>query len=375
MINSIQIQNFKNLRDVQTDLAPLTVFVGANASGKTSVLQAIHLAVRAAGRFEPQLVFSEKQHCAWLYSRDGSGALSIACKTSGGTFAPEGGIFRISAEYPHVIPSSKQSEDLRFGRWEFQLDPSLPSDLADASEGAGPIEFLHLNTDKLTEPAYLDYSPPRLESDGEGLAAVLAYMALNNPDGFDEVVAWMRTLIPYLRRIRFSKSLVQRVEKEFVRFGDDTVERQSKREYQGDIIVFDFFNADNVGAHTVSEGTMMLLGLLTVLLGPTRPSVLLLDNIEQGLHPLAQKSLLNVLRQVMQRFPGLQILATAHSPYLLDQLQPEEIRLMAVGDDGYAVCGRLDDHPQFEKWKDEMAPGELWSLFGEKWLPAEESTK
>ena len=41
---------------------------------------------------------------------------------------------------------------------------------------------------------------------------------------------------------------------------------------------------------------------------------------------------------------------------------------MTVGEDGFSVCGRLEDHPQFNKWKDEMAPGELWSLFGEKWL-------
>ena len=41
---------------------------------------------------------------------------------------------------------------------------------------------------------------------------------------------------------------------------------------------------------------------------------------------------------------------------------------MTIGEDGFSVCGRLEDHPQYEKWKDEMAPGELWSLFGEKWL-------
>jgi predicted ATPase len=78
--------------------------------------------------------------------------------------------------------------------------------------------------------------------------------------------------------------------------------------------------------------------------------------------------LLEVLVQVMQKFPDLQILASAHSPYLLDQLRPEQIRLMTIGRDGYSVCGRLDDHPLFAKWKDEMAPGELWSLFGERWL-------
>ena len=41
---------------------------------------------------------------------------------------------------------------------------------------------------------------------------------------------------------------------------------------------------------------------------------------------------------------------------------------MAVGDDGYARCGRLTDHPKFDTWKEEMAPGEMWSLFGEKWV-------
>jgi predicted ATPase len=125
-----------------------------------------------------------------------------------------------------------------------------------------------------------------------------------------------------------------------------------------------------VAAHTVSEGTLLLLGLLTVLLGPARPDILLLDDIEQGLHPLSQKRLIGVLGEVMQKFPNLQILATAHSPYLLDSLQPEQIRLMALDASGHAICGRLVDHPEFGKWKDEMAPGELWSLFGEKWLAA-----
>ena len=228
--------------------------------------------------------------------------------------------------------------------------------------------FLHLSAKKLAKPSYAERIPPRVEYDGEGLAAVLAYMALNDPDGFDELVGEMRGLIPHLRRIRFSKETVRRTEKEYVKFGDDTVERRSSRAYQGDAMLFDFHNANNVSAHAVSEGTLMLLGLLTVLLGPNHPDVLLLDDIEHGLHPLAQKGLLEVFARVMDKYPDLQILASAHSPYLLDGLEPEQIRLMTVGQDGYSVCGRLMDHPEFDKWKDEMAPGELWSLFGEKWL-------
>ena len=48
MITSVHVQNFKNLRDQTITLDRFTVFVGANGSGKTSVLDAIHLAIRAA---------------------------------------------------------------------------------------------------------------------------------------------------------------------------------------------------------------------------------------------------------------------------------------------------------------------------------------
>ena len=55
MIHSVAIENFKNLRRIQIDLDRLTVFVGPNASGKTSVLQAVDLAIRAAIKQEPRI--------------------------------------------------------------------------------------------------------------------------------------------------------------------------------------------------------------------------------------------------------------------------------------------------------------------------------
>jgi len=119
-----------------------------------------------------------------------------------------------------------------------------------------------------------------------------------------------------------------------------------------------------------------MLGLLTVLLGPTRPRILLMDDIEHGLHPLAQEKLVKVLGGLQDRFPDLQLLATSHSPYLLDYLRPEQVRIVAAGPDGDTVCGRLMEHPKFGKWKDELHPGEMWSIFGEQWMAgAEVATK
>jgi hypothetical protein len=70
----------------------------------------------------------------------------------------------------------------------------------------------------------------------------------------------------------------------------------------------------------------------------------------------------------LEQNPEMQIVATSHSPYLLDHLRPEEVRLTTLRDDGSVACGRLDAHPDFDKWKETMTPGEFWSLVGEKWL-------
>jgi recombinational DNA repair ATPase RecF len=43
MIQSASFRNFKSLRHVDVDFERLTVFVGPNASGKTSILEGLHL--------------------------------------------------------------------------------------------------------------------------------------------------------------------------------------------------------------------------------------------------------------------------------------------------------------------------------------------
>jgi predicted ATPase len=41
MIGAVRIQHYRGLRDVSFRLGPLTVLVGANASGKSSILRAL----------------------------------------------------------------------------------------------------------------------------------------------------------------------------------------------------------------------------------------------------------------------------------------------------------------------------------------------
>jgi predicted ATPase len=361
MIRKVRIQNFKSLRDLTVELERFTVFVGANGSGKTSVLEAISSAVQAATG-DPQKVFVHERNGDWVYARSGVGDLSILCETAGGVFSVEG---PRPQGYPPALELMQKTS------WVYRVTASGPPRAA--VEPARRTVFLRLSAAALAKPSHSEDDPPRMESTGAGLASVLAFMALNDPQGFEDLVSLARTLIPQLRRIRFRKAKVYRTERELVRFGGDTVERRRRRPYQGESILFDFERAENVSARTASEGTMLMLGLLTVLLGPARPQLVLLDDIEHGLHPLAQKQMVGVIGQVLEKHADLQLLATAHSPYLLDHLSPEQVRIMAAGPDGHARCGRLADHPKFAKWKEEMAPGEMWSLFGEKWLVEKET--
>ncbi len=365
MIKIVSIQNYKNIRNATIELDRLTVFVGANASGKTSVLEAIHHAARSstgkAGR-----VLDYPRQLDWLYTREGDGDLSITCTTEGGDFA-------LQATPAVAFPPSLNLMDT--GRWNLKVTSPEGTILDAERKPARSLVFLHLNAAELAKPSYSTRKVPRIRQNGAGIASVLAFMALNDPDAFDKLIGVMCEFIPQIKRIRFRKTSIKRSETELVRFGDGTVERRTNRSYPGEAILFDFKNANNVAAHIVSEGTLLMLGIMTVLLGPSRPKILLIDDIEHGLHPLAQQNLLVAIKKVMQKFPDLQILATAHSPYLLDQLEPKQVRLMTTGSDGYSICGRLEEHPQFDQWKDEMAPGELWSLFGEKWLAEREAAR
>src|SRR5438309_6228300 len=114
MIRKVPIKNFKSLRDLSIDLERFTVFVGANGSGKTSVLEAMHNAVRAATG-DPQKVFAHERHGDWVYTRGGVGNLSIWCETDGGTFS-------IEATPPTGYPPPP--ELMQKEGWEYRIDPA-----------------------------------------------------------------------------------------------------------------------------------------------------------------------------------------------------------------------------------------------------------
>jgi len=53
-------------------------------------------------------------------------------------------------------------------------------------------------------------------------------------------------------------------------------------------------------------------------------------------------------------------------------MQPNEVQVTYLREDGSTACEPLTHHPKFSKWKDELHPGEMRSIFGEKWVSEQE---
>ena len=95
--------------------------------------------------------------------------------------------------------------------------------------------------------------------------------------------------------------------------------------------------------------------------------VLMMDDIDVGLHPGAQEKLVAALLQVAQH-DLVQIFTTTHSPYVVDAAGPENTWVLGPGKDGRSVAGRLSDHPDAAKALQVLTAGEFWGSVGEEWL-------
>jgi len=235
------------------------------------------------------------------------------------------------------------------------------------------VDLLRLDATRLAQPAYSGALVPRIAPDGEGLAAVLADMLITRPDDFGRIERSLRAVVPSVQRIRLERAPVSRPELQQVTVNGQTTTSRIEREYVGHRVIFDMDGAPQLPAHGASEGTLITLGILTAIMSHRGPHLVLLDDLERAIHPRAIADLVTEMRGLLALFPDLQIIATSHSPYLIDQLAPEEVRLM-IADEHRVMCAGLGDHPQIDRWKEIMRPGEIWSMVGEEWVKERSTT-
>ena len=304
MIESIEFTNFKALRKTTLPLTQFSLLLGPNGSGKTSVLQALQriafLAAQqanAAGQIghAPQVVASLRSVTA---IEDAAVEVKLRLRIQKQGFHA---VFQWPAKASHVIRQIFYED----GRGVPPPEATAPL------QWLGRMRDYALDASAIAMPAQVNAQP--LQANGSGLAAILDDLKDNHPERWDLLLAEMRRWLPEYDYIMFDKPQP----------GQKGIVLRTKK------------GGHRIPATELSQGTLVALALLTLAYSPNPPSLVGLEEIDRGLHPRLLRHLQDALYRLSypescgEARPPIQVIATTHSPYLLDLYRehPEEVVL------------------------------------------------
>jgi len=348
VISSVAFHNFKALREARVELRPFNLIVGPNGSGKTSLIQALlrmrtlarlsagsHRAIESANRERAliEFAFSPPYEAASARLSCVEQWVCDQIEFSGITEAERGGLLR-------------EIEGIRAYLFDHyaMAEPSFYT-TAEGTSATG--RELEARSPKGSET---------LASNGGNLAAVLATLRERHPEDFARLEAELRQIVPEFAAIEVLRSSGAVDGSETVSLGLRLRGRGAART-SGEVVT-----ADNL-----SQGTLYLLAVLFLVFQPAPPSVVCIEEIDRGMHPRWLRALRDLLYRLSYpsdfgeaRAP-VQVLATTHSPYLLDLFKdhPEEI-IISQKHGLNAHFERLSDRADLGALLGEASLGDLW---------------
>jgi predicted ATPase len=323
VISSVAIRNFRALRNARLDLLPFNLIIGPNGSGKTSLIDGL-MRLRALARLPLRGNADEE--------REAQGGPEVTFH-----FAP-----------PHdaleVVMSGAPAASCDF----LQVLPLTTGEGADDWAGLR-AQLARMRSYILDHRALASRSLSRdggeLMSNGANLAAVLATMQMHAPETFEGLRAELCRILPEYDDVRWG------IEQ------DGTVSVGLHLAETGE-----FIPADHL-----SQGTLYLLAILALAFEPAPPSMVCIEEIDRGFHPRLLREVRDVLYRLshpesrgLKRAP-VQVIATSHSPYLLDLFKehPEEV-VVSEKEGAFARFWRLSEREDLDGLLAEGSLGDMW---------------
>ncbi|MCP4424078.1 MAG: AAA family ATPase [Chloroflexi bacterium] len=368
MIKTVKLENFKSHLSTRLNLddSRLHAIVGQNSSGKTSILQSLH--------YLSQLVDNSFKKI-FQHEHDPQHLVTVGCKS----FSIS--VNKVRAHSEEISWETNISFKYALDGWhptaEWIMDLDGKSGALDVADGWSAslkkasterAVYLKLVSNYLIPASYSDEVSPFVRYNGEGLAPALDYLRNEYPKKFEELQRLLKQVVPGVQEIGIKRAKVKVSRSRSIEVDGKAFVYDHTEEMSGQEVVVSMNSGARIPAHAVSEGTMLTLGLLAVVLHPKRPSLILLDDIEQGLHPQAQKELIGVLKEIIHLNPDLQILFATHSPYIVDELEPSQVHVLSTDASGYTQAKRLDEHPDVKRALQVLTTGEFWDAEGEEWV-------
>jgi predicted ATPase len=369
MLTRIHIENYKCLRDVTVDLAPFTVLIGPNDSGKSSLLDALRQLGNTTNLQVHQVFGGDKALANLVWRRDS--ARTVVWEVSGSL--PELEFvysLRLAVDGTHPIETLTAGETpiLPDNRGTLNSPPMMtilalvasghvrtPDDTIYRQVGAAlnsSIEF-RFDPSKMTVPS-APQANATLSSSGDNLAAFLDGLLTGpNRSAFSALERDLNRAIPTICGIALpAKSSLP---------GAKSIEY---------VLASDGPEPVTIPASLASSGALILTAYLALAYSKT-PDLLFIEEPENGLHPSRLQMVVDVLRKMTTGEIGgrkRQVVITTHSPLLLNYVKPEEVRVFVQDPGSGTSVKAMKDIPDIDRLMKEFALGELWYLLGEEKL-------
>ena len=176
----------------------------------------------------------------------------------------------------------------------------------------------------------------RLSKTGDNLPNVIQYLKEQHPDRLDQIFETLRQRVPRLETVQAEQMQDGRL---LLQIKDAPFDRPVMSRY-------------------VSDGTLKMLSYLVVLMDPEPPQFIGIEEPENFLHPRLLLELAEECRSASERS---QLLVTTHSPFFLNGLKPEEVRVIYRAENGYSEVIRAADIQGIPEFVDAGASmGHLW---------------
>jgi predicted ATPase len=358
-ITSLRVRNFKAIEDTGV-LRPkaLTVLIGDNGTGKSSVLEALRFMAALSretldGALEP---FGGYEHVRW---KGGAMRGRVTRKEPYREYHSlqitlHGHVGQVAASATTWISGQNQNmwvfvhEKLKVGAEPRTRDPKADRPERSILSGTrwfDDWQFLDMVPDRMGAPGRRTQSGAtvRLARDGSNLAEYLVDLR-NVPecgaDAFDGLVETLRVILPYARDIEPVLS--------------EVFERRqvALRLHEGSF---------TVPGWMLSTGTLRLVALLALLRHPRPPSLVCIEEVENGLDPRTIHVVVDELLRAAES-GRTQVMLTTHSPYLLDLVPLESLILVARDEGNPPRFERPADHAEVRAWAQRFAPGRLYTM-------------
>ena len=317
-IQSITIEGFNSIRSIRDlPLRPINILIGANGSGKSNFLEAFRFLGEAnEGHVDSYVAYYNGANKILHFGSKTTRKIHVVTRSSNGFF--------LDANYSYTVDDGLSGATSSGGF--IRSGPTFNLFQFHDTGNFSPFK----NTNQLDDNR-------SLRANGSNLAAYLYLLSKRYRDSYESIRKVVQQVAPFFDDFQLAP----------LALNPDTIKLEWRHKNSDQ-----YFNASSF-----SDGTLRFIALATLFLQPVelRPSVILVDEPELGLHPYAIGLLASLIKQASI---DTQVIAATQSPLLLDYLDPEDI-LVANIVDGETKIERLAPGPLAE-WLKDYSLGQLW---------------